>query len=315
MENARLYATKANPVPDGAECGFFTGVRGRKLRHAIFRHTGETARGTILLLQGRNESVEKYFETVDDLRRLGFSVATFDLRGQGGSERLMRPADAGHVRRFRDYGRDTELFIEQMSSIHHLPRPFFIVAHSTGALIALSLARHMPESVARMVLCAPFIGLAGQILPQPAIRVITETLCLLGLGKLRLGKDQRERTFAGNPLGSDAARFSRNAGIAAEHPELYIGKPTALWIRETLRAAARVTRQDYLTDVTVPTVLMAPVLDPITPYGVVETMSRRFRACQLIPVTGARHELLQERDLFRAQTLAAIDAFLVSDES
>jgi len=45
-----------------------------------------------------------------------------------------------------------------------------------------------------------------------------------------------------------------------------------------------------------------------------EELSRNFRAAQLIPVIGARHELFQERDIYRAQALAALDAFFAPDE-
>ena len=44
-------------------------------------------KGTVVVLQGRTESIEKYFETVRDLRARGFAVATFDWRGQGLSDR------------------------------------------------------------------------------------------------------------------------------------------------------------------------------------------------------------------------------------
>lgn len=314
MENARLYETTGNPLPGTGDCGYFDGARGKKLRYAIFRADPEAKRGTILLLQGRNECIEKYFETIGNLMAAGFNVATFDLRGQGGSERLTRNPMAGHVRRFRDYEQDTLLFLEQLEGIHRLPQPVFLLAHSTGALAAIALALRLKGRIARMALCAPFIGLSGQGVPQPLARFLVEFYCLAGLGKMQVGKSQRERHFEDNPLTADPVRFARNQRLSAERPELSVGRPTALWLRESLRTAARVTRQDYLTKVTIPTLVLAPVRDPITPYPVVEAMSRRFRACQLIPVTGARHELLQERDIFRAQALAAIDAFFVPEE-
>ena len=40
-------------------------------------------KGTVCLFPGRAEFIEKYFETVRDLRARGFAVATIDWRGQG----------------------------------------------------------------------------------------------------------------------------------------------------------------------------------------------------------------------------------------
>ncbi len=94
---------------------------------------------------------------------------------------------------------------------------------------------------------------------------------------------------------------------------LFIGAPTARWVYEALKTMGRVTRQDHLTDITIPTLILAPMLDTITPYKAQEELSRNFRAAQLLPITGARHELLHERDVFRKQALAAIDAFFAPE--
>ena len=46
-------------------------------------------RGTVCIFPGRTEWIEKYFETVRDLRNRGFAVALLDWRGQGLSDRAL----------------------------------------------------------------------------------------------------------------------------------------------------------------------------------------------------------------------------------
>ena len=312
MTEAILHATKGNPVPENHIAGYFTGHRKKQLRYAIFRSSQSIARGTIVLLHGRNECIEKYFETINDLTAKGFWVATFDTRGQGGSERLLKKLDAGYVRRFSDYQKDISLFLEQVV-LPDARLPFFLLAHSTGGLAALSMAPALSNRIERMALSSPFISLRGQSIPTPVIRIIATCLTLIGLGGIQLGKDQRERQFDGNPLTSDPARFARNLSLITERPELFIGAPTARWLFEVLNTMPWVIRQEHLTKITVPTLLLAPVLDAISPYAAQEELSRNFRAAQLIPVTGARHELLLERDVYRSQALAAIDAFFAPE--
>lgn len=313
MTEATLYATTDNPVPENHIVGTFNGHKNKKLRYAIFKSERSVARGTIVLLHGRNEAIEKYFETINDLTAKGFWVATFDTRGQGGSERLLKNVNAGYVRRFSDYQKDISLFLEQVV-LPDTRLPFFLVAHSTGALAALSMAPELSNRVERMALCSPFISLSGQVMSPRWIKLIATCLTLIGLGGVQLGRDQRERDFNGNPLTSDPARFTRNIKLISERPELFIGAPTARWLYEALKIMPKVTRQDHLTHITVPTLLLAAVRDTITPYSAQEELSRNFRAAQLIPVTGAFHELLQERDIYRAQALAAIDAFFAPEE-
>ena len=47
----------------------------------------EKNKGTILIQQGHNEFIEKYYETIQDFINRGFSVIAFDWRGQGMSDR------------------------------------------------------------------------------------------------------------------------------------------------------------------------------------------------------------------------------------
>ena len=95
-----LYAIPDNPVPENHVAGHFETRDKRKLRYAIFKSDLRIAKGTIVLLHGRNEFIEKYFETIRHFTDLGFWVATFDWRGQGGSDRLLKRPLRGHVRRF-----------------------------------------------------------------------------------------------------------------------------------------------------------------------------------------------------------------------
>ncbi|WP_117191950.1 alpha/beta fold hydrolase [Rhizobium terrae] len=304
-----LHPTPNNPAPDNYTAGYFTGHRGTKLRYGLFRSHVSPAAGTVVLMQGRNEFIEKYFETIRDLNAQGLWVATFDLRGQGGSERLTKNPRKGHVRRFSDYERDLEIFLEHIV----LPDgrlPFFLVGHSTGALIALSAAPRLSNRIHRMALNAPYVALSGQGVPEGVIRAVSGLASWTGFGRMQLGKDMSRRPFEGNPLTSDPARFRRNAEIIAAHPELTIGAPTARWLHETFKAMSRVSNQTHLTRITIPTLILAPVLDGIVPYRAQEELSRNFRAGQLVTINGARHELFQDRDIYRAQGLAAVEAFM-----
>ena len=74
---------------------------GVRLRTAHWRPTARKTLGTVCILQGRAESIESYFETIGDLRRRGFAVATFDWRGQGGSERRLQEPAEGPYRQLR----------------------------------------------------------------------------------------------------------------------------------------------------------------------------------------------------------------------
>lgn len=306
-----LFATPDNPVPGNHVAGFFDGKGGVKIRYALFRSDVATANGTVVLLQGRSESIEKYYETIRDLTARGLWVATFDWRGQGGSARLLPDARRGHVARFSDYEADLASFLEQVV-LPDTRLPFFIVAHSMGALVALSQAPELESRIDRMVLAAPFLALEGQVMSQRMISAIANAACFVQLGGRTFRKHSERYPFEGNALTSDRRRFARNQAICETRPQLALGQPTARWLKEMLRAIARVSRQDHLTRIHIPTLVLCPTLDPIVPRATLNTIARKFRASRLIEIDGARHELFSEADRFRAQAMAAIEAFIAS---
>ncbi|MDH6265691.1 lysophospholipase [Rhizobium sp. SG_E_25_P2] len=309
-----LRATSDNLPPDNHVAGFFDSFDGAKLRYAIFRATQSPAQGTVILLHGRNETIEKYYETIGDLTSAGLWVATFDWRGQGGSTRLHPMPRKGHLRRFGDLERDLDAFIEKVV-LPDAKMPFFIVAHSMGALTALKAAPWLSNRIERMALCAPFVGAAGIGIPNSLLKILANACHFTGLGALQFSKDVLDRPFAGNVLTSDPIRYRRNRAIQAAHPDLFIGPPTASWIASMIRAITTVSRMEHLHRVEIPTLVIAPSADKIVPYPYFEALSQRFRAGKLVTIQGAEHELLQERDIFRDQTLAAIKAFIPGSDS
>jgi lysophospholipase len=309
-----LFSTPDNPVPEHRTEGYFETFDGHKLRYAIFRCPQPVARGTVVLLQGRNEFIEKYFETISELTERGLWVATFDLRGQGGSTRLLKNQRHGHVRRFSDYERDLSAFLEKIV-LPDTRMPFFLLAHSTGALIALSAAPQLANRIERMVLSAPFVGITGQGASSGVIRFVAGTACALGLGSATLTKTLKEKPFAENPLTSDERRYRRNVDLAERFPQLALGPPTARWLLEAFNTITRVSTPEHLFSITIPTVLIAPTRDGVVPFAAQERLSRYFRAAHLVPVPGARHEIFQERDTYRAAALAAVHAFIPGSDA
>ena len=147
-----LRVTEDNPLPEGIISGYLTAKKGLKLRYALLSRE-EPGPGTVVLLQGRCEAIEKYFETIGDLRAMGFDCATLDWRGQGGSDRMLRDRMAAHVRSFDHYVEDLTLFFNEVVLQSCRP-PYFILAHSMGGLVTLLALPQLAQHVRRAVLLA-----------------------------------------------------------------------------------------------------------------------------------------------------------------
>ncbi len=310
-----LHETPGNPVPANVHAGFITTRDGKRLRYARFAAEGRPLKGTVVIQTGRNECIEKYFETIRDLSKRGLGVAIFDLRGQGGSERLIRNPERGYVDSFIDYVGDVGVFFEEIV-LPDCRGPYFMLAHSTGALVALLAAPTLANRVQRMVLSAPLLEFAGQPLTMHGTLRLSSFLYGLGLGTMYLGHGKRDENppFERNVLTSDPERHARNVDIYRHYPKLGIGGPTVAWIRAACLASERVQDPDYIESLKVPTLIVAAGADKVVDTPAIERFTQHLRTGSLVTIDGARHELLQEADVYREQFFAAFDAFIPGSE-
>ena len=96
-----LISIPANPVPEGATVISLTTQDGVSLRAA--RWEGRLKqRGTVAILTGRAEFIERYFETIAELLARGFAVVALDWRGQGAFGAPAPQFPQGPYRRFRN---------------------------------------------------------------------------------------------------------------------------------------------------------------------------------------------------------------------
>jgi lysophospholipase len=313
-----LVNIASNPVPDGARAGYFKTSDNVQLRYATWLKSQGAQRGTICLVQGRTEFIEKYFETVTDFRRRGFAVATFDWRGQGGSDRLIGNKGLGYVDRFEDYWTDLKSFHGEIL-LPDCPPPYYLVGHSMGGLASLYAAIRDRLMFDRVFLSAPMVALDRQPLSMKGMARVAETLSFLGLGQMPVGrradKPASESTFPGNPLTGDMIRYLRAIDVIRADPALEIGVPTVRWAAAAFGAMAEAAEETFPGRIQIPLLMLAAARDQVVSTSAIEQLGLRMRTGRHVVVAGARHELFMETDAIRGQVLAAFDAFITQQSA
>ena len=303
---------RAGPAPQLATLAAHDGL---PLRTAVWTAPAGGARGSVLLLQGRAEFIEKYGETVGDLHARGFAVYALDWRGQGRSGRVLKDARKGHVVSYDDYLNDLDLFLERLI-FPEAPRPIVVLAHSMGGHIVLRhRAEHGPSGTpyfaAGIVLSAPMVD----IMMSPAERalgaVLTVATMSVGLRNRYVPvRSPFPPPFDGNPLTRDRDRYEHMLALLRETPALAIAWPTVGWLAATRRSVAILRSRGYAEGIATPLLIVSAAADRVVSNAAQARLAVRLPDCRLETIPDARHELLMETDAVRARVLALFDAFV-----
>lgn len=307
----KLISIPANPVPDGAITGMLKTADGVNLRFARFAPPAGR-RGTVCILPGRTEWIEKYFETVRDLRGRGFAVAILDWRGQGLSDRALADRHKGYVGSFSEFDIDLETLMREVV-LPDCPPPLFALAHSMGATIMIRAVHRGQRWFDRIVLSTPMLGI-GFLTSMTLPSLLVGALRLSGFGTMyvpgRYPGVLDLRPFVGNILTSDPVRFARNAAILETEPALGLGGPTVGWCDAAFRAMRVMREPSYPANIRQPILIVAAGRDAIVSNQAIEDFAALLRAGSHLVINGAQHELLMEQDRYRTQFWAAFDAFV-----
>ena len=307
----KFISIPANPVPDHGMAGTIKTPDGVTLRYGRWEPP-PGRKGTVVVLQGRAEYIEKYFETVRDLRARGFAVASLDWRGQGLSDRALADHQKGHVRNFSQYVTDLEAFMHQVV-LPDCPPPYFALGHSMGGANVIASCHDGSRWFERVVLSAPMIALC----PGPMLRFagpLARFLRMIGRGTAYVPTGHADaigsEDFIGNVLTSDPVRYARNAAVLEEEPALGLGSPTIAWADAALRLMKQFTAPSYAARIRQPMLLVAAGRDEVVSTSAIEAFGMYLLAGRHLILPGAKHEILQEQDHLRAQFWAAFDAFV-----
>ena len=309
MQSAPLYADVADGPPGGQAfwCRTEDGVR---IRLGVWPNGPHRSHGTVLLLPGRSEYVEKYGRLARDLARHGLALLAVDFRGQGLADRLLADRNIGHVGRFTDYQFDVAAALQAARALG-LPEPFFLLAHSMGGCIGLR-ALVGGLAVRAAAFSAPMWGMNL----NPALRLVVSTLAKLarlsglaaryapGTGPVSY---VISAPFADNVLTSDPDMFAYMQAQVRTHPELGLGGPSLNWLHEAL-GEMRYLRSAPLPGLPVLTAIgqCERVIDP----GAVHAMMARWPAARFQLIEGSEHEMIMETPAIRARFLqAALQVF------
>ncbi|MGB0496830.1 MAG: alpha/beta fold hydrolase [Rubricella sp.] len=303
MPGAAPLLTDIASFPQGGEACFLSPDTGVEIRAARW---ADGARGTVFVLPGRTEYVEKYDLTIGWLIGLGYSVVCVDWRGQGLSTRA-GGTKLGHVKRYAEFQRDLDAVLDWCAD---LPAPRYALCHSMGGLIGLrALIRGLPFE--RAAFCGPMWGLNLRPVQHVLGPFAMRFLAAIGRGMAEAPGARRtdpaaQKLFEINPLTTDPDRFRSNRAQVERHPELSLGPPSVGWLTASFDEMTAVA--DAPAPET-PALVFVGTDERVVSQGAIMTQGERMAEATVIRMEGGRHELLQERPAIRDAIRARIEGF------
>jgi lysophospholipase len=294
-----------NDIPEGAEEHWLEGRGGVKVRVLTAPSTLAPARGSVVIAPGRTEFIEKYFEVVRELQGRGFSVFCIDWRGQGLSGREVENSLKGHFSSFDDPVNDLSTALRLLTA--KLPRPHIGLAHSMGAAIMLRALQTRRIELDAAAFTAPMWGIAN--LGQTA-KTYARFMVSIGAGGTFAPSVERKwkrESFRRNPVTHDKERHARCQGLIAEEPRLALAGPTIGWVAAAADATEAFQQPGALAHVRIPILVVTAADEQLVDNNSHAVVVEQLPDATHIEIAGAKHEILMERDDFRAQFWTAFD--------
>ena len=297
---APFFADVADGPADGA--AFWLTTRdGVRIRAGLWNGAGP--RGTVFLLPGRTEYVEKYGRSAQYLAQAGWATLSVDWRGQGLADKALKDPMTGHVGDFAEFQVDMAALLG-FAEARALPRPWVMLAHSMGGCIGLrSLVEGLPFASAAF--SAPMWGILMAEWMRPFAHVLSASSRLLGFQHVYAPGTKRStyvlaEPFAGNNLTKDEDMWNYMRNQALAHPELALGGPSLGWLHTALaecRALAAKPSPAY------PTICALGTDEKIVDTRPIHDRMGRWPGGRLDMYSGAEHEVLMERPATRSAFL------------
>lgn len=290
--------------PPGWRWGTFENKNGRTLRFGFVSPPGKID-ATVIILPGRNEYAEKYFETARDLLENNLAVWILEWQGQGLSRRFIeRHPQRCHSTSFIHHADDLHEFI----AAHVKPvAPPVMLAHSMGANIGMRFLCKYPGIFAAAAMTSPMFGIPA-VSKIPAAPFVTFALSLLAGKNYAFGQkdwSEEDENDGEAVLSFDPARSKIYHAWLRGNPSLRSGGATFGWIYNAFSSCRFLQRPGVMESIRTPCLVGVAGKESIVDNNAIRNAASRLPRVRLLELPESGHEILMERDDTRNQFLRA----------
>ena len=296
-------------APKGINSYFVPMDDGVRLRVCHWINEKDKVKGTILLQQGHNEFIEKYYETIQEFLDRNYCVIAFDWRGQGMSDRQLNDIHKSYIEDYKRHDKDIKYILEEIIEPNFL-KPLIGIGHSMGGCLMLSAFHDHPKKFSKGILSAPMLGFKNENFLRTASSLINffrnDTDYLLG-SKPNMGK---ETPYNKNDLTTDSVRYNRIINLVRKHPDIRLWGVTNAFAKAVNKRFKIIRTKGWAEAINLNIMIINNINDLVVDSNKTRIMKKRLRNSSMTEFHETQHEIFMEKDEHREIMWKAIDTFL-----
>jgi len=283
---------------------------GKKIRLIYWKNSNKQnkSRGTVLLQQGHNEFIEKYFETIQEFLDRNFNVICFDWRGQGMSDRMLLDENKQYIQNFNIHESDLNFIYTEIIQ-KYLPGPLIGIGHSMGGCILLNSLLENNIKYKAMILSAPMLGFRGEkilIWFVKLTNMFVKNSSYFIFSKPNMGL---ETEFKDNELTSDPDRYFRTLKLVRKRPTIRLWGVTNAWVNAAMNAIKKIRKKINKCDIEDYILVLNSLDDKVVSPVEINKICKKLKNSRVIEFKQAKHEIFMEKDVYRKIMWREIDNY------
>ncbi|TWI72303.1 lysophospholipase [Desulfobotulus alkaliphilus] len=303
---------KKDPIQFLKDAFFLKADDGLLLRcHRVLPPGWKAGGPLVLILTGRAECLDKYDRLTAMFLKKGVAVVRKDWRGQGGSGRMLKDGQKGHVTDFQLYLDDLNTVLTSL--VYPMkPGKLVLLGHSMGSHLILRHLLEQPEGIHAAILESPMFSISTFPLPYAAARYIFRLAGQRSLAEAYIpggGPFRPHAPFAGNRLTGDPEHFFRFQDFLRQHRQMQMGAPTLGWMDAADRSMEAMWKDLGSADLRTPLLILSGSEDRVVHPHDHEKATSYLPSAQFVSFKGARHELYMERQAIRIKVWKRMESF------
>ena len=309
FQNAPYLELDNFKAPNGINSYFVKMDDGVKIRVCHWLNNSKNCKGTILLQQGHNEFIEKYFETIQEFINRNYSVISFDWRGQGMSDHQIKDIHKAFIKDFKRHDLDLKYILEEIIE-ENFPKPLIGIGHSMGGCLMLSAFHDHEKKFDLGVLSAPMLGFKNEKFLKIASSLLNflkkDTDYLIG-SKPNMGI---ETPFELNDLTTDKKRYKRTQKLVRLKPNIRLWGVTNSFAKAVNKRFKIIRKENWAEEINTNILIINSLNDRVVCSKKTIEMTKRLKNSKLVNFDGCEHEVLMEGNEHREKFWREFDKFI-----